>query len=350
MNKKASQGDVDLFSVPDGSQTNLNEQLMTSPSNGDGEGSNPKPGNTGYKTTPFGQQGHYDEHIQTPDAPFNEDVVDENHANNTASIIFDSFIKRGQQNDQNNFLRDTIDSTDIMDEHGLIPEEELNNIGQETQIVQNNVPHGFSNADHALTHSPKSVLDKDQSDDRLVDLAPRNYPNASKIYEKFILKAEKNHESEDKSDLEKQIKPDEVQEIEDRRKQDFGTGDLTGDTIMMSSAPFEGNLVTDESSNYRGIANDSMLFFQKFIKSDYTQVVPSANVETGRDEEEAKPGQPDGKKDTYNDADKMFNDPIKYRNNLKYDTVEDTDDYFKYVSTEGEYGQEADGDHSGVSN
>lgn len=348
---KSNQSDTDLFSIDDGAQTDRTEQQMTSPQNGDGQGSNPKPGNTGYRTTPFGQQGHYDEHIQTPDAPFGEDVVDENHANNAATIIFDKFIKVAQEDDQNNFLRSTVDSTNLIDKDGQIPQEDM--VGQQIQTVKNNTPHQFSNIDNSLLNNPKSFVNKDQSDDRLVDIAPRNYPNASEIYNKFIVMAcrcnNPNH-GKLKSFMEETKNPHELEVLEEKSKQDFGTGDITSDNVPMAASPFVGNIDTDEARNYGGVSRESSLIYNKFIKSDYTQVVPSANVESGPNKSEAIPGHQDGKEDSDNESDKLFNDPNKYGKTLKYDTVEDTDDYFKYVGTSGEFGQEGDGTHSGVSN
>jgi hypothetical protein len=106
-------------------------------------------------------------------------------------------------------------------------------------------------------------------------------------------------------------------------------------------------------------------------KADYGAVVPSANPNSGLDENEEDDFQDthgvthsetgkamiDGKNTSGNEGDKVFDDPAEYRKTINYNrnrapSEDENKDYFKfYNSGEGSTGMEGDGQNfSGVNN
>jgi len=155
---------VDYLSTEDGSETSQRAIDTNEPSNGDGQGATPAGGAVLHRTTPLGETRHEVDN-QSGEMPFNEALVDDNHANSNDGIsanLLRFFVKTA---DETNFLVHDSTAGGVADSpqtmHDGHPREELEEQEGMDSII-NNAPHTTNEADRVMIND-KSFVDHGQA-------------------------------------------------------------------------------------------------------------------------------------------------------------------------------------------
>jgi len=368
----------DFLSTEDGSETLQNGINTNEPSNGDGQGSVPAGGQANHPVTPLGEQGHEVEN-ESGEAPFNEALVDDNHANNGDGVsagLLRFFVKTADETNfflQNSTSGGVADSPQTMEDGH--PREELSEQEGMDSVI-NNTPHPTNEADVSIARDP-GVVDTDKIKENeegkatpdinkgktFAHLKSRPFFASSIAQSQFKKASNPDTDYKNHSNVGDVMYPDENDVKADRVSHDFGNGDQMSDGRGAGDAPLEGNEKTEESKNYSGIDNTAGLLRFFIRKADYGPVTPSSNPNSGQDDDEyldtngettgyTGKGMTDGKGDFSNENDKVNDDSTKYRKKLRYNKTEDTEHYFN-VSNSGSGGMGMEGDtqnFSGVDN
>lgn len=362
-------GDVDQFHVEDG--TEMTDRALEDPKNNGGVYQD----NEYYPATmPYSLDIHDSQNSQADkdkpnpsrsdeysDFPYSEEAVDDNHANAVASLTSpeegDEVAGAGA-----NFLHNAPDSPKILnDGHPL--EEQVDGVGYPATV--NNVPPKARPTDGVLLEDPDIVERDPDKIDSTPDINKGRTLMSSRL-NPFARSAREvqadawvDRSGSNVADVEY---PDEIDRKHRRSTEDFGTKDQMSDGNTAATEPFKGYSGDEyDSTLYSGIqpsAADKTLqiYLEKVAaslkKADFTQVMPSANPNSGPDDDEDTEGlisyiqQPavmlDGKTNGTNIGDKAEYDNNLNRKKRKYLKTEDTEDYFSSENSGGGFGMEGD--------
>jgi hypothetical protein len=403
-------GDVDQFNIADG--TEESNSAVQDPKNNGGVYQD----NEYYPATmPYSLDVHDSQNSQAEkdkpnpsrsdeysDFPFSEQAVDDNHANSVASLnlnMHENDIAGGGAN----FLHNAPDSPKILEDGH--PLEELEE-GEGVNFTFNNTLDKARPTDGVMLEDPSMI----ETNPDKIDSTPEINKGRTLVSNKlnpFGRTAREVWVDNSGSNVDEIEYPDELERKHRRSTEDFGTKDQTGNEQDASSQPYKGYSGDEyENSLYSGIQpsagqtilnnyirrmiaislekakeiNDKRKFpvycekcgkrgndlrgrlcdkcaFKK--EADFTQVMPDANPNSGRDEADDSDGllsyikQPhsmsDGKMNGGNMADKVDYDNNLNRKKRIYQKTEDTENYFSSENSGGGYGAEGDGQNfSGI--
>lgn len=350
----------DFLGTQDGSETNENERDISSPSNGNGQGNVPAYGDLNHPFTPDGEQSHnsdmtnqgLSEHApgdtdKFVTEPFGEQMVDDNHANVSASLL-SIFTRKAKLGEEADFF--TSSTTGVADSPQIMDRNDGGHAEEELQTADNGVESTNNNytGTEGHTFGDPTVVDQEETSFQ------NSHPSTPDINKgrtahlkwrpSFITRGVRTagYSWGDNSNVEDTMHPDEESNIISNKDEDHGNKDQSS-TDNQQNAPLQDD-VTPDSKYFSGIDNTAGLLSIIMKTADAGGLMPSVNPNSGRDEQddEKHKGMGDGKESYISDnvADKDFLDPAIYRQKHVYygpgdRAGDDEEDYFKNFNSGG---------------